>query len=101
MRTAGSFVMKLLRSIADRIDFHILWLLALILLIAGAGLAVHLSPVYGMLAIGIMPQGRILIRAFRDFRPHGHPWLPYVAVNELLTAVTFTAWLVLVGQLKR
>jgi hypothetical protein len=83
-----------MRRWLDEIDLHIVWMVAPFALfgcVAPRGLILLLWLVGG----AVIPQGRILTRAFVDYPQFGErPW-PYLVVNEcLLLVLCGLPWLI-------
>jgi hypothetical protein len=72
------------RRFLDEIDIHILWMLALFIPVLWLSVWWVFLPV-------LVPQGRILVRAFSEYPRFGQrPWR-YLAANELVVLGTAAA----------
>lgn len=78
-------------AISREIDFHILYIL-LLLVVAMA----FVPPLRWLLIlVGIIPQGRILTRAFGDFPKKQRPSGLYLIANEVLVGLAVLLCLVI------
>ncbi|MBI4661231.1 MAG: hypothetical protein HY735_20605 [Verrucomicrobia bacterium] len=79
-------------AISRAIDFHVV--AVLLLLLALAAFLPH--RLWLLIVLAIIPQGRILTRAFGDFPKQQRPAGAYLIANEALVALAllscWTAW---------
>ncbi len=80
-----------MKRIFQEIDIHILYIQCLLL----AGVAVLPHRTWALLILAIIPQGRILTRAFNDYPAFKQPVAGYVIVNEAVVVASVATCLML------
>lgn len=82
----------LLTETVERIDFHIVWMLIIVIPLVLFWSLMVLPVLWGLLIVAAIPQGRIFTR-WMDYRAMKRPYLAYFIANECVAcfAVALTA----------
>jgi hypothetical protein len=78
--------MRYIQAILQEVDIHIVYM-SILLLISAVLVSLEWSVLLGGFLLGVVPQGRILMRAWGDYSTFNRPILPYFLTNEILVLV--------------
>jgi hypothetical protein len=75
--------MRYIQAILQEVDIHIVYM-SILLLVLAVLVSLEWSVLLGGILLGVVPQGRILMRSWGDYPTFNRPILLYFLTNEIL-----------------